>query len=138
MKNPATMDSSTESSQIAALAAWGVTAGAAAVLSMMNLSSITVIWAIFNQMRSLILILLTGWYFTDNVKVYLSGMKIFSFNLSFLSIGSLPVAITVVNFFDFSQAYSTIADSGFTSESTFVNCLNMFSTFLLIMLTHAL
>ena len=131
------MDSKTSSTQTAALVAWGVTSAAAVALSMLNLSSITVVWAMFNQMRNLLLILLTGAYVTENVEAYLIGMKVFTFNFSFLSIGSLPFVIKVVNFFDFSQSYVSVSSCGFASESTFVNIFNELWVLLWIVSAHA-
>ena len=130
------MDSTTKSSKIAIMTGLSITVGAAVVMSLMNLSSITIVWAIFNQMRTLTLILLTDSYVTDNIRVYLSGMKIFSFNFQFLSIGSLPGAIKIVNYFDSKQKYRSISDSGFSSESTLVNCLNILLIYLLVISMH--
>ena len=80
--------------------------------------------------------MLTDSYATDNIRVYLSGMKIFSFNFQFLSIGSLPGAIKIVNYFDSKQKYRSISDSGFSSESTLVNCLNILLIYLLVICMH--
>ena len=85
------------SSQIATLILIGITVGITAILSTVNLSSFIVIWMVFNQMRMLVLMLLTDAYFPSQVYNYLVGQKIFSFNFSFLSIHSISKLMFLSN-----------------------------------------
>ena len=119
------------------MASFGVTVGISAILSTSNISSFIVIWMVFNQMRMLILMLLTDAYFPSQVNSYLIGQKLFSFSFSFLSIQSIPGLKEIANLFDSPQSNTVLQDIGLTSQSTFVNNINLLLVLTLVTLTHA-
>ena len=113
-------------SQIAGLSSIGVAVGVTAILSALNVSSFIIIWMVFNQMRILILMLLTEAYFPSQIKNYLLGLKLFSFNFSFLFIQDIPGINEVSNLFDFSQPETVLQDIGLISKSSLFNSITIF------------
>ena len=123
-------------SQIATLVMIGVTVIITTILSTFNLSSFIIIWMIFNHMRMLILMLLTEAYFPTQVNNYLVRLKLFSFNLSFLSIQNMPGLNEILKLFDYPQSNAVLQDLGLESQSTLVNNINLVFTLIMIMITH--
>ena len=102
-------------------------------MSSLNMSSIAVLWAIFSQFRLLIFLILSDAYLPQSVIDYISGMKIFSFNFSFLSLQKLPVIKIPLQLLDFTQNNVELETIGLNSGSSFVNTsYNLFKLILII------
>ena len=136
--NQTTSSSLTASAQTTAMVSTGVGAGISLLMSSMNLSSIAVLWAIFSQFRLLIFLILSDSYLPQSVIDYISGMKIFSFNFSFLSIQNLPIIRIPLRLFDFTQNSQALESIGLNSGSSLINNINLAFTFLMIISVHIL
>ena len=136
--NQTTSSSLTANAQTTAMVSTGVGAGVSLLMSSMNLSSIAVLWAIFSQFRLLIFLILSDSYLPQSVIDYISGMKIFSFNFSFLSIQNVPIIRIPLQLFDFTQNSKALESIGLNSGSSLINNINLAFTFLMITSVHIL
>ena len=126
----------TTTQQISTLSSIGITVGVSVVLSTFSISSIIIVWMIFNQMRILILMLLTEAYFPSPVNNYLVGLKMFSFNFSFMFIQNIPWLQNWLKEFNFSQPSAMLQDIGLVSQSSLINNINLLLILILIVLSH--
>ena len=93
----------TTTAQISSLTSIGIGAWIVLILSSINLSSIAVVWTIFSQFRLLIFLILTDAYLPQSVIDYITGMKFFSFNFSFLSFQTISVVKKPLQLIEFDQ-----------------------------------
>ena len=131
--------SSTKSTtaQISSLTSIGIGAWIVLILSSVNLSSIAVVWTIFSQFRLLIFLILTDAYLPQSVIDYITGMKFFSFNFSFLSFQTISVVKKPLQLIEFDKSNSMLESIGLNSGSTLVNSINLIATTLMMFALHA-
>ena len=134
--NPKAASNSSSSAQTTAMASAGVGAGIALIMSSLNMSSIAVLWSIFSQFRLLIFLILSDAYLPQSVIDYISGMKLFSFNFSFLSFQTLPVIKVPLQLLDFTQNSVELETIGLNSGSSFVNSINLLLTVIMVIFLH--
>lgn len=113
-----------------ALGVVGVSVACAFAISMASVSSPTAVWLIFNQLRSLTLLILTGSYIPYNLRSYLLGFKLFQFNFLFLRVQSVPFARDALSGMMSAQPDTDLEDIGLEYESALVNDLGILFTVL--------
>lgn len=106
-------------------------------LSLTNASSLVVIWLISSQMRLLLLLVLTKAYMPKDVKDYILGFEVFSFDFSFVSAKSVPPLSYLVDWLDHAQPEDVLTDVGVESTSSLANLLDLFVTLAAVILAHA-
>uniref|UniRef100_A0A7S3J5I8 Uncharacterized protein n=1 Tax=Euplotes harpa TaxID=151035 RepID=A0A7S3J5I8_9SPIT len=97
---------------------------------MASVSSPTAVWLIFNQLRSLALLILTGSYIPYNLRNYLLGFKLFQLNLSFLQVQSVPFVKDALGGILSAQPDTDLEDVGLEYESALMNDLGILFTVL--------
>ena len=132
------VSSESQTAQIASLSSAGVGTGVSLLFSSFNLTTIFVIWTIFSQYRTLIFLILTDAYLPSSVVEYITGMKLFSFNFSFLQISNWPGINLGINFLNYNQIITQLETIGIESGSSFVNNINIVLILLSIVLVHIL
>ena len=115
-------------------------AGAALASStaIINLSSPSGLWIVFNQYQLLLLLLLTGAYFPIKVVKLLTGMGLALFSFSFLD----PLYENSFNYlrtWNYSpQKDPYLEEMGINSENSFYNLFTLMLVFLFIIVIHVI
>lgn len=89
------------------------------------MSSILVVWIVCNQFRLLMFFAISGAYLPESVLTYITGVKLFSFNISFLPFEKLPGIKQTVGVLDSDQVDSYLEKLGLESNSSIVNNISL-------------
>ena len=94
-----------------------ISTGIAASLSIFNISSMSVLWMVFGQMRLYQLLLLQSGFVHQQVIDYIKGFKFTLFSFQFLDIKEflsryLTVFRNIVNYLDYTQENSKLDEIG--------------------------
>lgn len=108
------------------------------IMNYMNLSSIAVIWAILNQVRSLALLMLTGSYVPKDIEDYLKGVKVFNFGYSSITLTDLPGIKKGVDWLDYEQDDEVMKALGYDSGSSLLNNFKFVLMFSFVIMAHVL
>ena len=130
--------SESQTAQIVSLSSAGVGIGMSLLFSSFSMTTVFLIWAIFSQYRTLIFLILTDAYLPGSVVEYITGMKLFSFNFSFLKISNWPGINLGTNVLNYNQINTQLETIGIESGSSFVNNINILLILLSIILVHIL
>jgi len=84
----------------------------------------------------MLLLLITNAYIPETIKELIIGLKIFSFNLSFMNIREAYLLNYFVKWLDSPQQNDRISETGLSSQSALVNNIDLFMTFCLIVIFH--
>jgi len=110
-----------------------VIASSAAVI---NITSPSGLWIVFNQYQFLLLLLITGAYFPVEVVKLLTGMNFTLFSFNFLD----PLYKDYLNngrsWNYFNQEHKYLGEMGFDSEGSFYNLFTLILIFFLIAIAH--
>ena len=95
----------------------GAVFAATITMNALNLSSVTVLWMIFGQMKLWQILLLQDGYISEYARKYIIGFKFTLFSFSFMDFKSnvfeaLIGAKSIVSYLDFDQENSTMNDLG--------------------------
>ena len=123
-----TTSSQFTTTQILIMSILGMTILVTMMLSAFNLSSMTNIFLIFNQMRILMLLLLTEAYFPDSLINYITGFKFALFSFSFISIQDVGGFSKLLSWDNIPQHKNFLENIGITSISAFYNNANFLFT----------
>ena len=88
-------------------------------------SSGSSLFGLLNEIQLVIVLSLLFTYMPDKIYNYLKSMKAGLFNADFLPIGESNKVSNFKKMFDFSQAQTYLKLFGLTSESVFINILNL-------------
>jgi len=99
----------------------GAAAAATVIISVLNMSSPTVLWAMANQLQLLLLLVLTNSSMPSKIVEFLTANRFASFSLDFLSLDKLPGLTLVKGSFIKKQDDSNLSEIGIESGSTFYN-----------------
>ena len=103
----------------------GVSAGAVIGVSILNLSSISAIWSLVNQLQMFLLLLLTKTPFPNDVKAMLTGDNLMSLGFSFIPVKNLPGVKHFYSWIDAEQKNPYLFVIGIKSQSGVNNNINL-------------
>lgn len=115
-------------SRISTWALAGVSIGVSLAVSTASLTSISTVWIVLYQMRALLLLLLTRAYIPKDVKDFIIGFKLLSFDFAFLQVNTYPGVKNVIEWLDSPQTDSTFEEVGVKSNSALVNLSGLIFT----------
>ena len=85
------MSQAAENIQIATLATFSTTTSIGVATSLIVISPMTSVWLLLNQFRSLMLLMLTGAYLTNDIVKFITGMDFTLMSFQFLNSKEIPV-----------------------------------------------
>ena len=116
----------------------GVGTSVGAVASLIGMSSPVGVFAMINQFQLLLLILISGVYLSDGVKVTITGMGFSMCNFDFLKLENINIIGDIFNYLSFDQTNQSLNEIGIKSGNAFINISKLLFLFLLLVLIHIL
>ena len=124
--------------QIATQAFIGASMCVAAVVSIVNMSSMVRVWLIINQFQMLLLLLITGAFIPRIVRQYLIGMDFVLNFFGLIPFYKVPLIADLHSWMKFEQYNDDLHEIGVEDGSTFVNNLSFVIILLLFIIFHLL
>lgn len=114
--------------------------GAVAALgsSIINMSSPNIIWAIANQMQSLVLLVVMNVYIPEGLVNLLVGSSFANFNLDFLPYYKIPMIRNGAEWVDIPLEVTDLNTIGVESKSAIVNNMGIILSLFTVMILHFL
>ena len=114
----------------------GATAGFVVVSSILNTSSLSSLWWVFNQMQIFLLLVLSGVYLPIDVENILTGLKFALSPLDYVPLSSIQFYSITFSVFDFTLNNITLNAIGIQSESSIFNTFSILLAILHVIPIH--
>ena len=116
----------------------GATAGVVIVSSTLNMSSLSSLWWVFNQMQIFLLLILSGVYLPIDVKNIITGLKFAMSPLDYIQFNKIKIYNFAFSVFDFTLSNITLDSIGIQSDSSIFNNLSILFAILHMIPIHLL
>ena len=120
------------SNQVSANVGIGVSAGT----SILTMSSFNGAFAMINQFQMLLILMISGVYLSDGVKVTIVGMNFTMLNFNFIKLENLNFFKYLFDIFSFAQQYQNLDEIGISSGNTFINIFKLMFLIIIFILLH--
>ena len=108
----------------------GGTAAMVAASSILNTSSLSSLWWVFNQMQLFLLLMLSGVYLPIDVKNIITGLKFALSPLDYIPFKNVKIYSMTVEVFDFNLSNVDLEPLGLVSDSSIFNSFSLVLTIL--------
>ena len=123
-------------SEAASVAGIALVAGAAAIVSALQLSSLNAVWSMANQIQLMTLLVVMDTYLPETVISAIKGGLFANMNLSFLSIQKLPFLASLLEWLNWAKSEQRFADVEINFKSALYNNINLVFTLVLVAVLH--
>lgn len=130
------MTQEVQNSIILAQSAMGAGTVAAVGISILNLSSPNSVWAMANQMQSLMLLVAMDIYLPISIVQFITASNFMNFSFDFLPIDKISFINSFLDWLDAEKVSSRYNSLGLTSRSTFHNLLSNLAVIILLVIIH--
>ena len=119
------MSQEAENIQIATLASFSTTTSVGVATSLIVISPMTSVWLLLNQFRSLMLLMLTGAYLTNDIVKFITGMDFTLMSFQFLNSKEISILKPIIDYLHYKQKDESLNEIGIESSSTLINDLSL-------------
>lgn len=114
----------------------GAAAAAAVGVSVLNMSSPNAMWAMANQVQSLILMVAMSIYLSNDIVQFITANSFMQFSFDFLPLSKISFIGISIDWLEVGSIDPKFEKIGMKSNSTFVNVLSTILCFLLLICLH--